>query len=196
MALRCSARLSENRTPSTGHTSRTRRGLSVLPFAEVLRACGKGIILDRTSHTRIPIAGTGRLYRSIRPAQSSLPDLVRAAGAGRDYRGMSWFLLLYRFWFPRECCLFQILWAIPGRIAGFGVIPTEITLCKWIAHGSFSRAFLITSAALSSLEPPWAFPSPHNSSARQEMIKTVIPSINMTVISSNPARAIGKRAYQ
>ena len=75
MALRCSARLSENRTPSTGHTSRTRRGLSVLPFADVLRACGKGIILDRTSHTRIPIAGTGPLYRSIRPAQSSLPDL-------------------------------------------------------------------------------------------------------------------------
>ena len=113
MALRCSARLSENRTPSTGHTSRTRRGLSVLPFADVLRACGKGIIFDRTSHTRIPIAGTGRLYRSIRPAQSSLPDLVRAAGAGRDYRGMSWFPLLYRCLCPGDAqgldCFFKII---------------------------------------------------------------------------------------
>lgn len=51
-------------------------------------------------------------------------------------------------------------------------------------------------AALSSLEPPRTFPSPYNSSARQEMIKTMIPTINMTLIPPDPTWAIGKRTYQ
>ena len=48
----------------------------------------------------------------------------------------------------------------------------------------------------SSLEPPRTFPSPYNSSARQEMIKTMIPTINMTLTPPDPTWAIGKRTYQ